>query len=93
MIKHFADRESERIFQREFSRRLPPDLQHRARLKLEVLDAAEGLDDLRIPPSNHLEVLTGDRTGQHSIRINRQWRICFVWENGHVYEVAIVDYH
>ncbi len=93
MIKSFADRETERIFQRERSRRLPPMIQQRARIKLEVLDAAEALEDLRIPPSNHLEALSGDRRGQHSIRINEQWRICFIWREGNAYEVAITDYH
>lgn len=93
MIKSFADRETERIFQREFSRRLPPAIQHRARIKLEILDAAETLDDLRIPPSNRLEALSGDRRGEHSIRVNDQWRICFVWRAGHAYDVAIADYH
>lgn len=93
MIKSFADRETERIFQREFSRRLPQTIQHRARIKLEILDAAEALDDLRIPPSNHLEALKGDRHGQHSIRINEQWRICFAWSEGNAYAVEIVDYH
>ncbi|MEZ4621079.1 MAG: type II toxin-antitoxin system RelE/ParE family toxin [Caldilineaceae bacterium] len=93
MIKSFADRETERIFQREFSRRLPPAIQHRARIKLEILDAAETLDDLRIPPSNRLEALGGDRRGQYSIRANDQWRICFVWNACHAYDVTIVDYH
>ena len=93
MIKNFTDRETERIFQREFSRRLPPTIQHRARIKLEVLDASESLDDLRIPPSNRLEALSGDRYGQHSIRINEQWRICFLWHEGNAYDVEIVDYH
>jgi proteic killer suppression protein len=93
MIKRFADRETERVFQREFSRRLPPPIQHRARIKLEVLDAAEVLEDLRIPPSNRLEALSGDRRGQHSIRINEQWRICFVWREGNAHEVGITDYH
>ena len=93
MIRGFADRETEKIFQREFSRRLPPDIQHRARINLEMLDAAESIEDLRIPPSNHLEVLTGDREGQHSIRINRQWRICFRWREGGVHDVEITDYH
>jgi proteic killer suppression protein len=93
MIKSFADRETERVFQREFSRRLPQAIQHRARIKLEVLDAAEALEDLRIPPSNRLEALSGDRRGQHSIRINEQWRICFVWREGNANEVEIVDYH
>lgn len=93
MIKSFADRETEKLFQREFSCRLPQAIQHRARVKLEVLDAAESLDDLRIPPSNRLEALSGDRRGQHSIRINQQWRICFVWRTENVYDVEIVDYH
>lgn len=93
MIKSFADRETERIFQRDSSRRFAPDVQRKARIKLEILDAAETLLDLRIPPSNHLEKLTGDRQGQHSIRINKQWRICFVWQDGHAYRVEIVDYH
>lgn len=93
MIRSFADQETERIFQREFSRRLPPEIQHRARIKLEVLDAAESLDDLRVPASNHLEALSGDRQGQYSIRINRQWRICFVWHESDTNDVEIVDYH
>ena len=78
MIKSFADKEAERIFNRDTSHRFPPDIQRKARLKLEILDAAEALQDLRIPPSNRLEKLSGDRQGQHSIRINNQWRICFV---------------
>ncbi len=93
MIKSFADREAERIFRRQVSRRFPPDVQRRARIKLEILDAAESLQDLRIPPSNHLERLSGDRQGQHSIRINSQWRICFVWQDGNAHRVEIVDYH
>ncbi len=93
MIKSFANRETERVFQREFSRRLPSTIQHRARIKLEVLDAAEVLEDLRIPPSNRLEALSGDRRGQHSIRLNEQWRICFVWREGNAYTVEITDYH
>lgn len=93
MIRNFLDREAERIFGREFSRKLPPDIQRRARIKLEILDAAEDLSDLQIPPSNRLEKLTGDRSGQHSIRINSQWRVCFQWRNGDAYDVEIVDYH
>ena len=93
MIRSFASRETERLFGRQFSRRLPQDIQRRARLKLEILDAAEQLDDLRIPPANRLENLTGDREGQHSIRINSQWRICFVWRDGDAHHVEIVDYH
>lgn len=93
MIRSFASRETERLFQRQFSRKLPHDIQRRARVKLEVLDAAEQLDDLRIPPSNNLEKLSGDRENQHSIRINDQWRICFEWREGDAYQVEIVDYH
>ena len=77
----------------EVSRRLAPDIQRKARIKLEVVDAAETLQDLRIPPSNRLEKLSGDRQGQHSIRINNQWRICFVWQDSDAYRVEIVDYH
>lgn len=93
MIKSFADRETEKVFQREFSRKLPPAIQHRARVKLEILDAAEAIEDLRIPPANRLERLEGNRQGQYSIRINDQWRICFVWQDGAVHNVEIVDYH
>ncbi len=81
------------VFNREFSRKLPPDIQPAARRKLEVLNAAEALQDLRIPPSNHLEKLSGKRQGQHSIRINDQWRLCFAWKDSDAYEVEIVDYH
>ena len=93
MIKSFASKEAKRLFERQFSRKLPQDIQRIARMKLEILDAAEALQDLRIPPSNRLEKLSGNRKEQHSIRINDQWRICFVWRNGHVYDVEIVDYH
>ncbi|HOU13791.1 MAG TPA: type II toxin-antitoxin system RelE/ParE family toxin [Anaerolineae bacterium] len=93
MIKSFAAEETAKIFRRQISRRLPPEIQHTARMKLEILDAAETLQDLRIPPSNHLEKLTGNRSGQYSIRINVQWRICFEWEDGNAYRVEIVDYH
>lgn len=93
MIRSFADRETERLFQREFSRRFPPDIQRRARIKLEILDAAERLEDLRQPPSNHLELLSGNRHGQHSIRVNQQWRICFRWNEGGAHDVELVDYH
>lgn len=93
MIKTFAGKETEKLFLREMSRTLPPDVQRKARLKLEILDAAEKIDDLKIPPGNRLEKLSGDRQGQHSIRINDQWRICFVWKAGDAYNVEIVDYH
>ncbi len=93
MIKTFACEETKKIFNRLFSRKLPQSVQRVARRKLEILDAAEVLQDLRIPPSNHLEKLTGKRTGQYSIRINIQWRICFEWRKGDAYSVEIVDYH
>ena len=93
VIRSFASRETERLFRRHSSRKLPHDIQHRARVKLEILDAAERLSDLRIPPSNRLEKFSGERDGQHSIRINDQWRICFVWHEGDAYQVEIIDYH
>lgn len=93
MIRSFADRETERLFARKPGRRFPAEL-HRAMLrKLVQLDAAEHLEDLRIPPGNRLEALKGDRKGQHSIRVNDKWRICFRWHEGDAYEVEIVDYH
>ena len=93
MIKSFADKETKKIFNREFSRKLPPDIQRPARRKLEMLNAAGALQDLRLPPSNRLEKLAGKRQGQHSIRINDQWRLCFVWKGSDAYTVEIVDYH
>jgi len=93
MIRSFRDREAERIWCGQASRKLPPDIQNTARRKLRMLNNAETLDDLRIPPANRLEALKGKRAGQHSIRINQQWRICFVWHEGHADQVEIVDYH
>ena len=93
MIKTFANKETEKLFQREVSRMFPPDIQRKARLKLEILDAVERLDDLKVPPGNRLEKLSGNREGQYSIRVNQQWRICFQWKDGDCYEVEIVDYH
>lgn len=93
MIRSFRDRESEKIFQRLGSRRLHPDVQRVALRKLLILDAADSLDDLRVPLGNRLERLTGDRKGQHSIRINDQWRICFIWREGDAHEVEIANYH
>ena len=93
MIKSFADKEAEKVFKRQFSRKLPADLQRIARRKLEVLEAAEQVQDLRIPPANRLEKLSGNREGQYSIRINQQWRICFEWREQDAYNVEIVDYH
>ena len=93
MIKSFANLDTERLFQRQRVKRLGADVQRPALRKLRMLDAATSLDDLRIPPANRLEKLKGDRVGQHSIRNNRQWRVCFVWKEGDAYEVEIVDYH
>lgn len=93
MIRGFRDRETENLFHRTRSRRLPEEIQRTALRKLEILDAAESLEDLKSPPANRLEKLAGDREGQYSIRINRQWRICFVWEEGDAHDVQIVDYH
>lgn len=93
MIKGFKDKEAERLFNREPSRKLPPEIQRIGLRKLRMLNRARILDDLRVPPGNRLEALKEDRLGQYSIRINDRWRICFVWEQGDVYEVEIVDYH
>ncbi|MBU2609912.1 MAG: type II toxin-antitoxin system RelE/ParE family toxin [Chloroflexi bacterium] len=93
MIKTFRDKDTESIFSRRFSKRLPTGLHKIAWRKLAVLDAAERLDDLHVPPGNRLEKLSGDRAGQYSIRINDQWRICFQWREGNAYEVEITDYH
>ena len=93
MIKSFDDKETEKLFNREMSRKIPPDIQQAARRKLEILNAAENISDLRSPPSNHLEKLKGERKEQHSIRINDKWRICFRWIGNDAFEVEIVDYH
>jgi proteic killer suppression protein len=93
MIKSFASKETEKLFNREVSRKIPQSIHRIARMKLEILDAAERLQDLRIPPSNHLEKLSGNRKNQYSIRINIRWRICFEWRDGDAYSVEIVDYH
>jgi proteic killer suppression protein len=93
MIRVFRDKEAEAIFRREPVKRIPPPVQRPALRKLVLLDAAESLDDLRVPPGNRLEKLSGDREGEYSIRINDQWRICFRWEDGDAYEVEITDYH
>lgn len=93
MIKNFVCKETEKIFNRRISLKLPRDIQNTARRKLEILEGAEILMDLRIPPNNHLEKLSKDRKGQYSIRINDQWRICFEWRGEDAYNVKIVDYH
>ena len=93
MIRSFADAETESLFRREYSRRLPGDIQSAALRKLRMLANAQDIRDLRSPPGNRLEKPTGQRHGQHSIRINDQWRVCFWWRNGEACEVEIVDYH
>jgi proteic killer suppression protein len=93
MIGSFRDKETERLWQSGRSRGLPSDLQLRAFKKLAILNAAVVLDNLKVPPGNQLEALRGDRMGQHSIRINDQYRVCFVWRDGNALEVEIVDYH
>ena len=93
MIRSFADRDSEALFRGRFARRLAHDMQRVAQRKLRLLNQAEALRDLMAPPGNRLESLRGDRAGQHSIRINDQWRICFVWRDGGADDVEIVDYH
>jgi proteic killer suppression protein len=93
VIKTFGDKRTAAIFAGYAVRGLPPQIQERARAKLLAIDAAKRLDDLRQPPGNRLEALAGNRKGQHSIRINDQWRICFVWRDGEAFDVEIVDYH
>jgi proteic killer suppression protein len=93
MIKNFKDRETQGIWEGRRSRRLPNNIQAVARRKLRMLNNAKNIDDLRIPPANRLEALKGKRKGQHSIRINDQWRICFIWSNHEASKVEIVDYH
>jgi len=94
MIRSFADKQAEALFYREQKhQRLPHQLQRKARMKLIQLHRSANLNDLRVPPGNRLEALKGDREGQHSIRVNGQWRICFRWSAGDAYEVEIVDYH
>ncbi len=93
MIQGFRDKEAERIFARRPGSKLARPLQRAALRKLLLIDAAEFLDDLRVPPGNRLEKLVGDREGQHSIRINDQWRVCFRWEGGDALDVEITDYH
>lgn len=93
MIKSFADKATAALFSGLRARSLPPDMHRRAYVKLQALDAAETLDFLRVPPSNRLEPLRGDRAGQWSIRINDRWRICCRWQDGDAYDVEVTDYH
>ena len=93
MINSFSSKDTERLFYRKSSSDVPANIRKVALRKLLILDAAENLDDLRVPPGNHLEKLSRDRLGQHSIRINDQWRICFRWSGSDALDVEIVDYH
>lgn len=93
MIRSFASRDTEQIFHREPSRRLPAEVQRAALRKLRIIHRAASLRDLAAVPGNRLEALRGDRMGYHSIRINRQWRICFRWSRGDAFDVEIIDYH
>jgi toxin HigB-1 len=93
MITSFRDKETEELWRSGKSRRLPADLERRAFKKLAILNAAVARDNLKVPPGNHLEALRGNRLGQHSIRINDQYRVCFLWRDGNAFDVEIVDYH
>ena len=93
MIRSFKSKETEKVFNRERSQKLPADIQQVALRKLRMLNRAVTVQDLRVPPANRLEKLSGDRAGQYSIRINDQWRICFEWDAGDAQNVEIVDYH
>ena len=93
MIKSFADAETARVWGGRRSRKLPSDIQGVALRKLRMLNQARVLSDLQVPPGNRLEALKGDRRGQHSIRVNQQWRVCFIWTAGGPADVEIVDYH
>lgn len=93
MIRNFKDKEAQKIFERQRSRKLPSDIQQVALRKLRMLNRVSNLQELRIPPANRLERLSSDRDGQYSIRINDQWRICFEWEDADAVNVEIVDYH
>lgn len=93
MIKTFADKETEKIWNGLRSRKLPNEIQDVARRKLRMINNAQNMNDLRIPPSNHLERLSGDLSNYYSIRINKQWRIIFIWKDDNAYELKIIDYH
>ncbi|WCL50665.1 type II toxin-antitoxin system RelE/ParE family toxin [Leptospira sp. GIMC2001] len=93
MITSFYDKETEKVWNQQFSKKLPTQIQKSAYRKLVMIARSKNIEDLQIPPSNHLEILLGNRKGQYSIRINDQWRICFYWNNGNATSVEIVDYH
>ena len=92
MIKSFRDKDTQKVFERQRISRWPAELQRAAMRKLEILDAVESLGDLRSPPGNRLEKLSGDRVGEYSIRINDQWRLCFLWSDGDAHQIEITDY-
>ena len=93
MIKSFKDKETEKIYRQEVSKKIPRDIQQVAIRKLRMLNNAKNVIDLRVPPANRLEKLSGNRVGQYIIRINDQWRVCFTWKSGEAFEVEITDYH
>jgi toxin HigB-1 len=93
MIESFRDKRTAAVFRDEMPKGFPSDLARVARRKLRMLDTALRLEDLRTPPGNRLEALSGNRAGQHSIRVNDQWRVCFVWSDGNAHQVEITDYH
>lgn len=93
MIESFRDKETKKIFQRKYSKKFPVNIQKLALRKLIMLDNAENINDLRVPPGNRLEKLSGDRRSEHSIRINDQYRICFMMDKSNIYNVEITDYH
>lgn len=93
MIRNFGDKNTERIWQEDYVKSIDRKVQRATMRKLELIHAAQNIEDLRIPPGNRLERLVGDRRGQHSIRVNAQWRICFVWKDGGAEDVELVDYH
>ena len=93
MIKTFKCKETQKIYNRTFSKKLPQDIQRTTYKKLLMIEASIDVDDLKIPPANRLEKLSGDRVGQYSIRVNKQYGICFKWENGFAFDVEIIDYH
>jgi proteic killer suppression protein len=93
MIKSYCNKLTQQVAEGSFPKKLPNEIRTRALMRLVQLDNATSMDDLRLPPSNHLEKLSGSRQGQYSIRINQQWRLCFEFENGHAFNVEIIDYH
>lgn len=93
MIKSHKNKETEQAYKGFFGKKFPGEIAKRAKMRLDRIDAAQRIEDLITPPSHHLELLSGDRKGQYSIRINMQWRVCFVWHDGNAYDVEIIDYH